>query len=146
MNLTQKDERPYEKHSSACQDCNTVLTDEREIVKCLCRPCDGTRAPDAYELWWCPWCGQEASEGSDPCQECGEPAQRRKYVAVDALLSGAALGVAAQAEHSHADHRHPSGSLTRWSDLTEFQMGQFRNQALGTLRAAVNAATGKDSP
>jgi hypothetical protein len=43
---------------------------------------------------------------------------------------------AARVIHSVSDHRWPSGALTKWDDLTGFQVGQFRTQARRVLAAA----------
>jgi hypothetical protein len=78
-------DRPFDQHSSSCQDHNTMVYDDECIGECHCRPSEDVKPPNAYELWWCEWCGEEAHEGSDPCQRCGEPATIRKYIAIDTL-------------------------------------------------------------
>lgn len=83
-------ERPFDQHSSSCQDHNTMVYDDEYIGECQCRPSEDVKPPNAYELWWCEWCGEEAHEGSDPCQRCGEPATIRKYIAVDRIQAALA--------------------------------------------------------
>lgn len=50
-------------------------------------------------------------------------------------LDEAALEAAARIEHGHAEHRHPSGRLTRWEELTPWQVEQFTIRARRALAA-----------
>ncbi len=68
---------PEREHSSWCRDVREVDGGDA----CVCEPDKQAPPPDAYELWWCSWCGEPSCEDADPCQRCGEAIKRVPYIA-----------------------------------------------------------------